>query len=64
MRLPLEKIKALSESIAELDPKPGRNFTAEKTEYIIPEIMVEKKEDRWVVTQNRSPYPRLFISKK
>jgi len=64
MRLPLEKIKELSDIIADLDPKPGRNFTGEQTEYIIPEITVEKRDGTWTVTQNRSPYPRLFISKK
>ncbi len=64
MRLPLEKIKELSESIADLDPKPGRNFTAERTEYIIPEITVKKSDGAWTVTQNKSPYPRLFISMK
>jgi len=64
MRLPLEKIKELSDIIAELDPNPGRNFTGEQTEYIIPEITVEKRDGTWTVTQNRSPYPRLFISKK
>lgn len=64
MRLPLEKIKELSQSIADLDPKPGRNFTAERTEYIVPEITVEKRGDIWTVTQNKSPYPRLFISMK
>ncbi len=64
MRLPLEKIKELSKSIADLDPKPGRNFTAERTEYIIPEITIEKRDGAWTVTQNKSPYPRLFISMK
>ncbi len=64
MRLPLEKIKELSKAIADLDPKPGRNFTAERTEYIIPEITVEKRDGIWTVTQNKSPYPRLFISMK
>ena len=64
MHLPSEKIKELSAAIAELDPKPGRNFSVEKTEYIIPEISVEKKDGVWTVTQNRSPYPRLFISQK
>ena len=64
MRLPPEKIKELSTAIADLDPKPGRNFTDEKTEYVIPEISVEKKNGLWIVTQNRSPYPRLFISQK
>jgi RNA polymerase sigma-54 factor len=64
MRLPLEKVKELSAAVADLDPKPGRNFTADKTEYVIPEITVEKKGGVWTVTQNKSPYPRLFISMK
>lgn len=64
MRLPLDKITELSESIADLDPKPGRNFTADRTEYVISEITVEKCDGQWVVTQNKSPYPRLFISQK
>ncbi len=64
MRLPLEKIKELSKSIADLDPKPGRNFAAERTEYVIPEITVEKRDGVWTVTQNKSLYPHLFISTK
>ena len=64
MRLPIGKIKELSAAIADLDPKPGRNISAERTEYVIPEITVTKKNGVWTVTQNRSPYPRLFISHK
>jgi RNA polymerase sigma-54 factor len=64
MRLPIERINELSEAIADLDPKPGRNFTADRTEYVIPEITVEKQDDAWIIIQNKSPYPRLFISQK
>lgn len=64
MHLSIEKVKELSAAIADLDPKPGRNFTADKTEYVVPEIIVEKKNGVWTVTQNKSPYPRLFISLK
>jgi RNA polymerase sigma-54 factor len=64
MRLSIEKVNELAASIARLDPKPGRNFSDERTEYIIPEVTVEKKNDVWTVVQNRSPYPRLFISRK
>ncbi len=64
MHLPLEKIKELSELVADLDPKPGRNFTADQTEYVIPEITVEKRDGVWTILQNKSPYPRLFISTK
>lgn len=62
MRLPVDKITELAQSIAKLDPKPGRNFTDEATEYIVPEISVEKQDGKWTVIQNKSPYPRLFIS--
>lgn len=64
MHLQPEKIKELSTAIADLDPKPGRNFSADKTEYVIPEISVDKKDGVWTVTQNKTPYPRLFISLK
>lgn len=64
MHLPIDKINGLSASIAKLDPKPGRNFTGEQTEYIIPEITVEKRDGKWTVTQNKTPYPRLFISQR
>lgn len=64
MRLPIEKVKELAAGIADLDPKPGRNFTGERTEYIIPEITIEKRNGVWIAVQNRSPYPRLFISQK
>ena len=64
MQLPLEKVNELARSIAKLDPKPGLNFSTERTEYIIPEITVEKKDGVWTLTQNKAPYPRLFISQK
>lgn len=64
MHLPLETVNDLAAKIAELDPKPGRNFSAERTEYIIPEVTVTRQDGKWVVTQNKSPYPRLFISQK
>ncbi len=64
MGLPAEKIQQLAGTIAALDPKPGRNFSGDRTEFIIPEITVEKKAGVWSVTRNRTPYPRLFVSQK
>ena len=64
MHLPIEKVTELSNSIAKLDPKPGLNFSAEQTEYVIPEITVERRDGAWMVTQNKTPYPHLFISQK
>lgn len=64
MGLTLERVKELAALVAKLDPKPGRNFSEERIEYVVPEIIVQKKDGEYVVTQNRKPYPRLFISQK
>ncbi|MBN2702632.1 MAG: RNA polymerase factor sigma-54 [Pontiellaceae bacterium] len=64
MGLTLERVKELAALVSKLDPKPGRNFSEERIEYVVPEIIVQKKDGEYVVTQNRKPYPRLFISQK
>jgi RNA polymerase sigma-54 factor len=64
MGLTLERIKELAAEVAKLDPKPGRNFSEARIEYVTPEIIVEKKNGEYVITQNKKPYPRLFISQK
>ncbi len=64
MHLSIRKVNELVAGIAQLDPKPGRHFTVERTEYIIPEISVKKRDGVWTVIQNRNSYPRLFISQK
>lgn len=64
MGLTLDRVKELAASVAKLDPKPGRNFSEERIEYVTPEIIVEKRGDEYVITQNKKPYPSLFISQK
>jgi RNA polymerase sigma-54 factor len=64
MGLTLDRVKELAKAIAKLDPKPGRNFSEEQIEYVTPEIIVEKKDGKYVITQNKKPYPHLFISQK
>ncbi len=64
MGLTLSRVKELAAAIAKLDPKPGRNFSEERIEYVTPEIIVEKKDGEYVITQNKKPYPKLFISQK
>ena len=45
-----------------LDPKPGQRFSAEATQYVTPDVMVEWKDDRWVVSLNSENEHRLIIS--
>jgi len=64
MGFPVERVKELAVAIAKLDPKPGHSFSEARIEYITPEIIVEKKNGEYVITQNKKPYPKLFISQK
>ncbi len=64
MGLTGERVKELAAAVAKLDPKPGRNFSEAQIEYVTPEIIVEKKDGEYVITQNKKPYPNLFISRK
>jgi len=64
MGLTGERVKELADAVAKLDPKPGRNFSEGQIEYVTPEIIVEKKDGEYVITQNKKPYPNLFISRK
>ena len=64
MGLTGERVKELAAAVAKLDPKPGRNFSEDRIEYVTPEIIVQKKDGEYVITQNKKPYPNLFISRK
>ena len=64
MGLTVDRVKELAAAVGKLDPKPGRNFSVERIEYVTPEIIVEKKNGEYVITQNKKPYPNLFISQK
>lgn len=64
MGLTVDRVKELAALVARLDPKPGRNFSEERIEYVTPEILVEKNDGEYVITQNKKPYPHLFISQK
>jgi RNA polymerase sigma-54 factor len=64
MGLTVERVRELAASVAKLDPKPGHNFSDSQIEYVTPEIIVEIKDGEYVITQNKKPYPKLFISRK
>jgi RNA polymerase sigma-54 factor len=64
MGLTVDRVKELAALVGKLDPKPGRNFSEERIEYVTPEIIVEYNEGEYVITQNKKPYPHLFISQK
>lgn len=53
----------MSDMIRTLEPKPGRQFASQvETKYIVPDVIVERVDDDYVVTINDSSTPRLMVS--
>lgn len=48
--------------IRSLDPKPGRWYTSETPEYIMPDVVVERSSGEYVVLVNDRAVPRLHIN--
>jgi RNA polymerase sigma-54 factor len=58
----LEEIAQAIEIITNLEPCPGRPFSSEDIQYIVPDIYVYKVDDEYVVALNDEGIPRLRIS--
>jgi RNA polymerase sigma-54 factor len=57
-----EEILACFERIKELSPFPGRQFAADTTRYVVPDIQVMKKEGEFVIVLNDEEIPVLGIN--
>jgi len=44
--------------IRRLDPKPGRRYAGNAADYAVPDVIVRKENNRWMVIPNRSFLPR------
>jgi len=49
-------------SIAELEPRPGREFVTEEARYITPDIYVIKSDDEYIIQLNEDGVPKLRVS--
>ncbi len=56
-----EVVKAY-QIITELEPKPGRPFGGEVTQYVIPDVFIYKRGTEYVVSMNQDSIPKLRIS--
>ena len=62
LKLPLEEVYAAAKVISNLEPRPGRNFSGDDTNYITPDVYVYKLEDKYFVVPNDDGMPKLKIS--
>ena len=57
------RVQQISDVIRTLEPKPGRQFASQtETKYVIPDIIVEKIDDEYLVTINDKGTPSLMVS--
>jgi len=61
LRVPVNDVQKAAESIARLEPKPGRPFSTDEDQTIIPEVIVERDGDDYVVSLNSDEVPSLRV---
>jgi RNA polymerase sigma-54 factor len=58
---PIE-VQDATDGLSHLDPKPGQKYSTEPEHYVIPDLIVEKIDDEYMVFANDTSLPRLRIS--
>ena len=62
LTVPLSELQAVLEIIKNLEPKPGRKYSSERTIYVEPDVAVRKIGDEYVIQLNEDGLPKLRIS--
>ena len=62
LKCSVEDVQGAGDLIATLDPRPGQEIAAEETKYVVPDLIVDRVADDFVVSLNDRNVPRLRIS--
>ena len=62
LKVSVEEVQAAADAIATLNPKPGLQVSSEDPKYVVPDLIVERVDDEYVVLLNDRHLPRLRIS--
>ena len=62
LEITVDEVQEAMRRIANLEPRPGREFLPDNNQYIMPEVFVQKVGDDYVVTTNNDHVPHLRIS--
>lgn len=57
-----EQLRNIVQLIQSLDPRPGSSIESSEAEYIVPDVIVRKDKQRWVVEINPEIAPKLGIN--
>jgi RNA polymerase sigma-54 factor len=62
LKCSVEDVQAAADVIATLNPKPGLQVSSEDPKYVVPDLIVERVDEEYVVLLNDRHLPRLRIS--
>jgi len=62
MKLTTDDLQHVIHLIQSLNPRPGSAYDTNEPEYIVPDVYVNKKNDKWQVGLNTDSIPRLRIN--
>jgi RNA polymerase sigma-54 factor len=62
LKEPLENIEPLIKKILKLNPKPGRNYSTEETQRVIPDIVITEQDEEINLIINNEDIPNLNIN--
>ncbi len=62
LKVSLDDVIAATRMVTRLEPRPGRNFTGEDTQYIMPDVYVHKMGNDYTVVLNDDGLSKLRIS--
>lgn len=57
-----DQLQSIYQLITQLNPKPGDAFNATTARYVIPDIIISKINDEWVVQLNPDAVPRIRVN--
>ena len=62
LKVSVEEVQVAADVIATLNPRPGLQVSSEDPKYVVPDLLVERVDDEYVVMLNDRHLPRLRIS--
>ncbi len=62
MRIKEEALKDIVQLVQSLNPRPGSVIESTEPEYIVPDVIVRKANNRWIVELNPDIAPRLTVN--
>jgi len=62
LSISLERATEIAHVISEFEPKPGRPFSQESAQYILPDVYVQKIGEEYLITLNEDGLPKLRVS--